>query len=314
MQDNPLVSVIIPVYCGDPYMREAIDSALAQTYKNIEIIVVNDGSDDGGRTDEIARSYGDKIRYFSKENSGVSGALNYGIRQMRGEWFAWLSHDDLFLPEKTERQLEAVKKSGCGVCVVRCTTEAINENGDPVFRPQRKLDGIFSAEKMLRLHSLKEVGLYGCTLLIHREIIEKCGGFDEGLRAVQDEDYWNSIFWNGYPFLSISDALVKNRVHARQATNKYKDLFEREHYIMCERVRDRYLSAPEATVKLTEIFTYKQLKERRKQGARLLKKALRDASGFSLRREAGFVFYSLSGVIYTTAKRLYRKIVVKRHR
>ena len=76
---KPLISIVIPVYNGSNFLREAIDSALAQTYKNIEIIVVNDGSADDGETERIALSYGDKIRYFKKENGGVSSALNYGI-------------------------------------------------------------------------------------------------------------------------------------------------------------------------------------------------------------------------------------------
>ena len=105
MNYQPLVSIVIPVFRGEPYLREAIDSCLSQTYPNIEIIVVNDGSDDDGRTDAIARSYGDKIRYYAKENGGVSSALNFGISQMRGEWFSWLSHDDVFLPDKTEKQV-----------------------------------------------------------------------------------------------------------------------------------------------------------------------------------------------------------------
>ena len=82
MGSKPLVSIVIPVYNGSNYMREAIDSALAQTYENVEIIVVNDGSTDDGETDRIARSYGDKIRYFAKDNGGVSSALNKGIKEM----------------------------------------------------------------------------------------------------------------------------------------------------------------------------------------------------------------------------------------
>ena len=96
----PLVSIIIPVYNGEKYMREAIDSALNQTYKNIEVIVVNDGSKDN--TDEIALSYGDKIRYFKKENGGVSTALNLGIKEMKGEYFCWLSHDDVYEYNKVD--------------------------------------------------------------------------------------------------------------------------------------------------------------------------------------------------------------------
>ncbi|MEE0675231.1 MAG: glycosyltransferase family A protein, partial [Ruminococcus sp.] len=122
MNYQPLVSIVIPVFRGEPYLREAIDSCLSQTYPNIEIIVVNDGSDDDGRTDAIARSYGDKIRYYAKENGGVSSALNFGISQMRGEWFSWLSHDDVFLPDKTEKQVNAALTTPNPVCVVRCTT------------------------------------------------------------------------------------------------------------------------------------------------------------------------------------------------
>ena len=79
---TPLVSIVIPAYNASNYLSNAIDSALAQTYKNIEIIVVNDGSKDDGATRKIAESYGDKILYFEKSNGGSSSALNYGINQI----------------------------------------------------------------------------------------------------------------------------------------------------------------------------------------------------------------------------------------
>lgn len=75
-QKTPLVSIIIPVYNGSDYLEEAIESALNQTYKNIEIIVINDGSTDNGATEMIALKYRDQIRYFHKTNGGVSSALN----------------------------------------------------------------------------------------------------------------------------------------------------------------------------------------------------------------------------------------------
>ena len=107
-QMQPKVSIIIPVYNGSNYLQEAIDSALAQTYPNCEILVINDGSCDEGKTEAIALSYGDRIRYFKKENGGVATAVNYGIEHMTGDYFAWLSHDDYYLPHKIERQMRAI--------------------------------------------------------------------------------------------------------------------------------------------------------------------------------------------------------------
>src|SRR3712207_962084 len=108
---NPKVSIVIPVYNGSDYLKEAIDSALGQTYEDIEVIVVNDGSNDGGQTEAIAKSYGDKIRYFSKENGGVASALNFGIKNMRVKWFTWLSHDDLFSQNRIEQDLILIEKN-----------------------------------------------------------------------------------------------------------------------------------------------------------------------------------------------------------
>ena len=114
---NPKISIVIPVYNGEKYMKEAIDSALDQTYKNTEIIVVNDGSTD--KTEEIALSYGDKIRYFYKGNGGQSSALNFGIEKMTGELFSWLSHDDVYYPQKIEKQIAFLnqKHSNCDIFV-----------------------------------------------------------------------------------------------------------------------------------------------------------------------------------------------------
>ena len=93
MNSYPKISIIIPVYNGSNYLQEAIESCLQQTYKEYEIIVVNDGSNDSGKTRAIAQKYDKQIRYFEKENGGVSSALNFGISKMEGDFFAWLSQD-----------------------------------------------------------------------------------------------------------------------------------------------------------------------------------------------------------------------------
>ena len=95
------VTIMIPVYNGSNYLKEAIESALAQTYKNKEVVVVNDGSTDDGKTAAIAKSFGNKIKYYEKENGGVSTALNLGIKKATGDYICWLSHDDLYYQNKS---------------------------------------------------------------------------------------------------------------------------------------------------------------------------------------------------------------------
>ena len=100
MVNQPLVSIVIPVFNGEDFLDEAIKSAINQTYRNIEILVINDGSTDG--TEKIANKYEKQIRYFYKENGGVASALNLAIKEMKGEYFSWLSHDDYYDPSKIE--------------------------------------------------------------------------------------------------------------------------------------------------------------------------------------------------------------------
>ena len=102
----PKVSIIIPVYNGSNYLKNAIECALQQTYGNLEVLVVDDGSTDDGATENIAMEYGDRIRYFKKPNGGVSSALNFGIQNMTGDYFSWLSHDDAYSNDKIKDSVD----------------------------------------------------------------------------------------------------------------------------------------------------------------------------------------------------------------
>src|SRR5437867_450686 len=100
---NPLVSVIIPCFEQGRFLSDAIDSVLAQTYRNTEIIVVNDGSTDN--TSEVAGRYGDRVRYFDLPHSGPSRPRNKGLCEARGEFVQFLDADDALLPTKLEKQV-----------------------------------------------------------------------------------------------------------------------------------------------------------------------------------------------------------------
>lgn len=228
---EPLVSIIIPVYNGANYMREAIDSALAQTYHNLEVIVVNDGSKDNGQTEEIANSYGDRIRYFSKPNGGVSSALNMGIRNMRGTYFSWLSHDDVYEPNKVAKQVEALE--GCdSQTIIYCDYSQIDEYSQPIttnrikscFTPYK----IYSGTEILEV-LLKRASLHGCALLIPKAVFETVGCFDESLRFCQDYFMWYKLFLGGCSMKCIPDKLVKGRIHGNQLTQTGQRLFRGEY-------------------------------------------------------------------------------------
>ena len=175
---SPLVSIVIPVYNGSNYLKEAIDSALAQTYKNIEILVINDGSNDSNKTEKIAQSFQCKIRYFKKENGGVSSALNMGIEKMKGAYFSWLSHDDLYKPYKIKNQIDFINLNPN--TKVMCSGFEILSNNQTEERVLEK-DLVFNNGR-----GVLDNWLDFCTFLINVDCFKKVGLFDNKYKTVQD--------------------------------------------------------------------------------------------------------------------------------
>ena len=230
-QYKPKISIVIPAYNASNYLSEAINSALAQTYDNFEIVVVNDGSKDDGATRAVAESYGYKIRYFEKENGGSSSALNRGIKEMTGEWFSWLSHDDLYKPEKLSRQVELLGKlAESGEDLERhiffTGADLIDKDGKIIRSPGK--------ERLLQIeHEVSSIkgneylvakpthyNFHGCGCLIHKNVLNKVGGFDEKLRLMNDIDLWYRLYTEGYKLHYIPEILVSGRVHAKQVSTQ----------------------------------------------------------------------------------------------
>lgn len=222
----PRVSIIIPVYNGANYMRQAIDSALAQDYKNLEILVVNDGSTDGGETARIGESYGDRIRFLEKENGGVASALNLAIREMTGEYISWLSHDDVYAPQKISAQIRLLAKNEDKTAVFSCGTRTIDATGKTVgmhhpldFYPKKRLEH--------PLFALLHGSVSGCTLLIHKSHMERVGQFREDLRYTQDYELWFRLL-RGQPLRFARGMLVSTRVHREQDSKSAKQQYLNE--------------------------------------------------------------------------------------
>jgi glycosyltransferase involved in cell wall biosynthesis len=207
---NPLVSIVIPVYNGSNFLQEAIDSALAQTYKNLEIIVVNDGSTDN--TESIALSYGDKIRYFAKENGGTSTALNLGIGNMRGEYFSWLSHDDLYYPQKIACSVEELSKLENKDTIIITDLDGMNEDYTRTFTTaeyQQHRDA-YPKRNSFYLYPVVYNKTHGCTHLISKRVFETVGLFDAAWLVAHDFEFYYRAFAK-FPHKYINEVLVTAR-------------------------------------------------------------------------------------------------------
>lgn len=222
----PAVSIVIPVYNGSDYLGQAIDSALEQTYPNVEVLVVNDGSDDNGRTRETALAYGDRIRYFEKPNGGVASALNLGIREMRGDFFSWLSHDDFYLPRKVAHQIRLIERCGDQKQLVAGGYYIVNENRKPIglmdfysLYPRDRLEA--------PLFPVFHCAVNGCTMMIHRSHFDRVGLFDEALLTTQDYELWFRML-RGQRLLYTKSIDVVSRAYEGQTSRRMKTEHEEE--------------------------------------------------------------------------------------
>lgn len=212
---NPKVSIVIPVYNGEDYIREAIDSALAQTYENCEILVVNDGSTDN--TEAIIKSYGDKIRYFSKKNGGVSSALNVGIDHMQGEYFQYLPHDDLLHPDKIEKNIRAIQQSGNEMSIVWSGWNYNYMDGRGVVKSQMHFKYTEKEKLTTSVFPLLFSIVNTVTVLINKKYFDKIGNFDQTLYTSQDYNMWFRTFID-QKTLYLDEALIDYRMHGQQGS------------------------------------------------------------------------------------------------
>jgi len=226
----PKVSIIIPVYNCEKYIRECVESALAQDYENIEVIVVDDGSTDA--TPEILKEFGDKIRYIRQENQGAAAAFNRGLQIATGNFVSWLSADDVFLPSKISRQVNKFLEDP-GYAMVYTDYVKIDENG-------RELKIIHSycppPERFVREY-LQGGFVSAVTMLIRRECLDKIGGFDESLQACVDYDLILRLLRH-YCLGYIPIPLMKYRWHSDNQSHNYKLLQKSRDRIFLKVLKD----------------------------------------------------------------------------
>ncbi|MGD6843447.1 glycosyltransferase [Bacillus infantis] len=197
------VSVVIPFY-NCPYIDQAIESVLNQTYKNVEIIVVNDGST---VHKEKIEPYLGRIRFYGKGNGGTASALNAGFRLATGDYITWLSSDDLMKESRISRQLVFMKETNSKISY--CDYSLINEQGEVTVANA----GLHYSDPQVFYERMKYGNhINGCTVMMKKEVFDSVGLFNEQKKYTQDYDYWLRVM-EKYSFIYLNDPLVSYRVH-----------------------------------------------------------------------------------------------------
>ncbi len=209
----PLVSVIIPTYNRADLVRQAVASVKAQTFRDFEIVVVDDGGTDG--TYEVLAA-GRELRVLRHpDRRGVAAARNTGVAAARGEWLAFLDSDDLWLPDKLARQIFWLE--GQPELLICQTDETWVRRGVRVNKPaaHRKVAG------RIFLPSLARCMISPSAVMLHRRLLEDHGGFDETLPAAEDYDLWLRLTWRYEVGLVDEPLVIKRGGHPDQLSAQW---------------------------------------------------------------------------------------------
>jgi glycosyltransferase involved in cell wall biosynthesis len=205
--NKPLISVIIPVFNGERFIAEAIQSVLAQNYEPLEIIVVDDGSTDG--TAEVVKILGEKIRYIFQENGGIAAARNTGLRAASGDYIAFLDADDLFCNDKLNLQLKQFDLYvSLGIAlgyISRCNFTGQNTDHE------------------LADHSDKSFLLSLGSMLISKSVFHQIGNFDLEMKQAEDLDFFFRVKEAGIPIAVHPEIIQICRQHDKNITSNRKN-------------------------------------------------------------------------------------------
>jgi len=213
------VSVIIPAFNAAAFLKEAIDSILQQTYKDIEIIVVDDGSTDNTRS--IVESFGDRIIYIHQQNSGHAIARNTGLKRATGRYFAFLDSDDVWLPEKIKRQVK-ILEANADAGIVHCDIVKVDLEGNEIKKYPRKIK--YFHGNMFPYILTRRGHIATSSAIFKKECIERCGYLDETVRewGSEDREFWLRLCKH-FKVEYIDKPLVKYRLRSK-SLSRSRDL------------------------------------------------------------------------------------------
>ncbi|HXW98294.1 MAG TPA: glycosyltransferase [Methanomicrobiales archaeon] len=223
--NRPLVSAILPVYNGERYLAATLESLLGQTYPSIEVVAVDDGSTDRSTAilEEYRDRFGGRLLVLTVPNGGVSRARNLGVERAKGAYVAFIDQDDLWLPAKVERQVEALARSGSRISF---TNTAIIDGEGRTQSPRVDRfpggDTVNWFEKVL-FDPLVAIS----SVMVERALFLEIGGFSPELRISEDYDLLLRILWREKPAV-VDEPLLEYRVHRGSNTFLTPDSLLRE--------------------------------------------------------------------------------------
>ena len=220
---HPLVSVVIPAYNAADLTVETVESVLAQTYSDVEVIVVDDGSTD--HTRPAMSPFGSRISYIYKENGGACSARNAGLRASRGEYVAFLDCDDLWLPTKAERSVAALQAyPEAGMVFTSCLI--VDGSGETIDEYRKPVNPADVHSDLLRGNFIPAP-----TVVMRRKSVDEIGLFDEHIFVPADWDYWLRMS-AGFPVCYVDESLSKYRFSSNYSIRNVERSLEEIEYVL----------------------------------------------------------------------------------
>lgn len=219
----PKVSIVIPVYNGEKYIKKTLSSVFNQSFKDFEVITIDDGSQD--KTKKILKTYGKKIRYIYQENKGTAAARNTGIKAAKGKYIAFLDQDDLWLPQKLAEQVKILDKKP-KVGLVFCGSFLLNEGRLIGFFHSRLGITIAISAKDIFNQLVEENFIPTLTVLLRKEAFDKLGLLKEDLVGTDDHEMWLRVAEYGYRFEAVRKNLAIYRIHPEAQSRKFKNMYQ----------------------------------------------------------------------------------------
>ena len=214
MKNSPKISVLLAVYNGERFLREAIQSVLDQTYENFELLIGLNGCVDSSK--KIAESYDDgRIVIFDYgDDAGKAKTLNKMIHKAAGEWLAIQDHDDVWLPKKLQMQMKYVEDYD----VIGTNTFYINEKGVPTGGPNLSVEH----EEIIERSMNGDNQIINTSAIFKTKDTIEVNGWDTNIDGIEDYDFWLKLMKKGCSFINVAKQLVLHRVHDGSNFNTQK--------------------------------------------------------------------------------------------